>query len=89
MSCRVPITLMTLFVVTVQASIFSQMSLASKTKTQFDEAVRLDPNYLDARRALMEYYMMAPALIGGSEAKAIDEANEIKKRDPQRGNYAL
>jgi len=72
----------------MKASIFSQMSLASKTKAQFDEAVRLDPNYLDARWGLMEYYMMAPGLVGGSEASAIEQANEIKKRDALRGHYA-
>ena len=71
-----------------KASIFSQASLASKTKDQFDEAVRLDPNHLDARMSLIEYYMIAPAFMGGSESKAIEQANEIKKRDSFRGHRA-
>jgi len=72
----------------MKASLFGQASLASKTKEQFDEAVRLDPNHLDARMALLEYYMMAPGIMGGSESKAMEQANEIKKRDPFRGHRA-
>ena len=72
----------------MKASIFGQASLASKTKEQFDAAVQLDPNYLDARRAVLEYYMMAPGIMGGSEEKAIEQANEIKKRDAFRGHAA-
>jgi tetratricopeptide (TPR) repeat protein len=71
-----------------KASIFSQASLASKTKEQFEEAVRLDPNHLDARTSLIEYYTIAPGFMGGSESKAIEQANEIKKRDSFRGHRA-
>ncbi len=71
-----------------KASIFSQASLASKTKAQFEEAIQLDPNHLDARMSLIEYYMVAPGFMGGSESKAIEQANEIKKRDSFRGHRA-
>jgi Tfp pilus assembly protein PilF len=72
-----------------KASLFSQASLASKTKDQFEEAVRLDPNHLDARMSLIEYFMVAPGFMGGSESKAIEQANEIKKRDAFRGHRAF
>lgn len=70
----------------MKAGMFGAASYASKTQTQFEEAVKADPNYLDGRVALMEYYMMAPAFMGGSESKAIEQANEIKKRDVYRGH---
>lgn len=72
-----------------QASLFSQASLASKTQAQFEEAVKLDPNHLDARMSLVEYYMLAPGFMGGSESKAMEQAAEIKKRDSFRGHRAL
>ncbi|HEY6137434.1 MAG TPA: tetratricopeptide repeat protein [Thermoanaerobaculia bacterium] len=70
------------------ANLFSQMSLASKTKDQFEQAVQLDPNHLDARMGLLQFYMMAPGIAGGSESKAMEQANEIKKRDSFRGHRA-
>src|SRR3954453_12482365 len=53
-----------------KASIFGQASLAGKTKDEFEKAVALDPNQLDARMGLVEYYTMAPGIIGGSFEKA-------------------
>jgi tetratricopeptide (TPR) repeat protein len=70
------------------ASIFSQMSLAGKSREQLEEAVRLDPNHLDARMGLMQFLTMAPSIAGGSESKAMEQAAEIKKRDPFRGAAA-
>ncbi len=72
-----------------KASIFSQMSLANKCKDEFQAAVNLDPNYFDARFGLMEWYLQVPGIAGGSEAKAIEQATEIRKRDPFRGHLAF
>ncbi|MBV8545663.1 MAG: tetratricopeptide repeat protein [Acidobacteria bacterium] len=65
-----------------KASIFGQASLAGKTKDEFEKAVALDPNNLDARNGLVEFYTMAPGIIGGSYEKAFAQVAEIKKRDP-------
>ena len=73
---------------TFKASIVGQASLYSKVKDQFEEAVRLDPDYLDARASLIEFYMLTPMFLGGGESKAMEEANEIKKRDAFRGHRA-
>src|SRR5258708_7333585 len=54
-----------------KASIFGQASLAGKTKDEFLKAVELDPNQLQARSALVDYYTMAPAIMGGSKEKAL------------------
>jgi Tfp pilus assembly protein PilF len=68
------------------ASFFSQASLASKTKEEFEKAVELDPNYLDAREGLAEYYTMAPSFMGGGHDKALAQAAEIRKRDAMKGH---
>jgi Tfp pilus assembly protein PilF len=71
------------------ASIFKMPGLARKAHAEFERAVQLDPNYLDARFALIEFYMLAPGFLGGSEEKAIAQANEIKKRDAIDGHRAF
>jgi tetratricopeptide (TPR) repeat protein len=69
-----------------KASIFGQASLAGKTRDEFEKAVELDPNHLDARFGLIQYYVFAPGIIGGSYEKAFAQAAEIRKRDPLRGH---
>jgi tetratricopeptide (TPR) repeat protein len=71
-----------------QASLFKQASLAKKVKNEFEAAVALDPNHLDARAALIEFYTIAPGFLGGSEEKALVQAAEIKKRDALEGHRA-
>jgi len=71
-----------------RASIFSKAGLAKKTQAEFERAVQLDPNYINARFALVEYDMLAPGFIGGGEQKAIEQANEIRKRDALAGHRA-
>jgi tetratricopeptide (TPR) repeat protein len=71
-----------------KASIFSQASLASKTKEEFEKAVELDPNHLEARMGLVQYYAYAPGFMGGSYDKAFAQAGEIRKRDPLMGHRA-
>jgi tetratricopeptide (TPR) repeat protein len=71
-----------------KAGIFSQASLAGKTKDEFENAVALDPNLLDARYGLVEFYAMAPGIVGGSYDKAFAQAAEIKKHDPLMAHRA-
>ena len=71
-----------------RASVFKQPSLARKTKAQFERAVQLDPAYLDAREGLMQYYLVAPGIMGGSVERAREQAQEIRRRNPYRGAYA-
>src|SRR5438105_2990423 len=51
------------------ASMFSAFSLTTKAKEQLDIAVRLDPNHVPARFGMMEFYLFAPSVAGGSESK--------------------
>jgi tetratricopeptide (TPR) repeat protein len=69
-----------------KASLFSQASLASKTREEFEKAVELDPNHLDARQGLLQYYTLAPGFMGGSYDKAFAQVAEIRKRDPLMGH---
>ena len=70
------------------ASIFSQASLAGKCRDEFEATVALDPNHLDARASLIDFYLLAPGILGGSETKAVEQAQEIRKRDAFRGHLA-
>jgi tetratricopeptide (TPR) repeat protein len=65
-----------------KAGMFGQASLASKTRDEFEKAVELDPNLLDARMGLIQFYAMAPGFMGGSYDKAFAQNAEIRKRDP-------
>lgn len=72
-----------------KASVFRQASLARKTRDEFERAVALDPNHLDARFSLVQYYVEAPAFLGGGEEKARDQANAIAARNPGYGHRAF
>jgi tetratricopeptide (TPR) repeat protein len=68
-----------------KANVFKQASLARKTKSHFDRAVQLDPEYIDARQGLVEYYWRAPGIVGGSKEKARAHVEEIRRRSAWRG----
>lgn len=69
-----------------KASLFKQPGLAQKTKDEYETAVQLDPNNVDARFGLVQFYAVAPGFMGGSYDKAFEQAEEIRKRDPLRGH---
>lgn len=71
------------------ANIFSQLSLAGKTKDAFALAVELDPNELRYRQSLMGYYIAAPGIAGGSMDKAREQADAILRISPYDGHIAL
>lgn len=60
--------------------------LAPKTKDAFEKAVALNPEHIEARNSLFNYYMSAPAIAGGSTKKAFVQVEEIKRRDPIVGH---
>ncbi len=71
-----------------KASIFKQMGLARRFKKEAEQAIVLDPNHLDARSALMEFYWEAPGIVGGDKKKAYAMAQEIQRINPARGFLA-
>jgi len=63
------------------SSWFSAMSLARKTRSEFEKAVQLDENNVNARSDLAEYYMEAPGFLGGGSDKARAQAEKLADRD--------
>ncbi len=72
----------------VGANKFRQAILARRTKAAFERAIALDPDLLESRQYLLQYYLIAPGIVGGSMEKARAQAAEITKRDPVRGHLA-
>jgi Flp pilus assembly protein TadD len=66
----------------------SSLSLAIRVRRQFEEAVRLDPMNLGARRDLLEFYLEAPRLLGGGDDKARRQVAAITAVDPVAGHLA-
>ncbi|HEY9166575.1 MAG TPA: tetratricopeptide repeat protein [Candidatus Kryptonia bacterium] len=71
-----------------RAGIFSKFGAASNCKEQWLIAVSLDPKYTDARMSLVEYYLQAPGIIGGSVEKAAAQSDTIKSYDTYSGYLA-
>jgi tetratricopeptide (TPR) repeat protein len=70
------------------AGMFSGMSLAKKTRKEFDTAVRLDERNFSARQALIEFDCSAPGIVGGGEDKARPHIAKLAEMDVAEGHYA-
>jgi tetratricopeptide (TPR) repeat protein len=62
-------------------SAFSSISLAHKARREFEGAVRLDANNLEAQRDLIRYLLNAPGIVGGSEGAAQQRINALAAVD--------
>jgi tetratricopeptide (TPR) repeat protein len=71
-----------------KAGMFGGMSHIKTAVDEWNRALALDPGYFNARLRLIEFYMAAPSIAGGSEEKALQEAAEAKKRDALEGHRA-
>jgi tetratricopeptide (TPR) repeat protein len=69
------------------SNFFSAASLAGKVRTEFEAAVRLDPNNVDARSDLGEFYLEAPGIVGGGRDKAEAQAQALAALDPVKAGY--
>jgi tetratricopeptide (TPR) repeat protein len=72
----------------LKANFLKQASLAGKVRKAFEKSVELDPGNIDGRLSLIDYYLQAPGIMGGSVEKAREQAAEIARRDPMRGHRA-
>jgi tetratricopeptide (TPR) repeat protein len=71
----------------VQAMSTGLMSAArsiGKIKDAFLAAVAADPSSFEARDALIQFYLMAPGIMGGSVKEARKQADAFAAIDPQR-----
>ena len=71
-----------------RAGMFKGMSLARRFRRETETALALDPKYIDARSALMEFYWEAPGIAGGDKKKAHQLADEVLRLDAARGYLA-
>ena len=53
--------------------------LIGDMKESFEKALVLNPKHIEARWAMIEYYLQVPVLFGGSEKKAQRYADELMK----------
>jgi tetratricopeptide (TPR) repeat protein len=67
---------------------FSAISLAKKTRKEFQTAVDLDERNFSARQALIEFDCSAPGIVGGGEDKAQPQIKELAAMDEAEGHYA-
>ena len=72
-----------------EASFVTAFSYAKKTHHFFEKAAALDPNNLEALGDLFEYYLQAPAIVGGGVEKAENLALSIGRLNQPEYHYAL
>jgi tetratricopeptide (TPR) repeat protein len=64
------------------------LSLAKKSRREFEKAVGLDAKNFSARQALIEFDCSAPGIAGGGEDKARPEIARLAALDVAEGHYA-
>jgi tetratricopeptide (TPR) repeat protein len=64
---------------------FKALGMISEIKESFEKAIILNPKHIEARWALVMLYLKLPAIIGGSESKAVQYSNELLKLSPVDG----
>ena len=67
---------------------FRALTMIDDIKEHFGKAAELDPTHIEARWALVEFYLQLPAIVGGSEKKAQKYADELMKLSPVDGYLA-
>jgi len=71
------------------SGMFTGLRLAKKVRASYEKAVALDPADLAARQSLLDFYLMAPAMLGGGVDKATAQATAIRQLDPARSHLAF
>jgi tetratricopeptide (TPR) repeat protein len=64
-----------------KVNVFSQIFWAKRVQGQFEQAAQLDPGNVEALSDLSEYYIEAPAIMGGGHDKAAREADLMQPLD--------
>jgi len=67
---------------------FSSLSLAHKAHREFETAVRLDAQNLEAQRDLIRYLVNAPGIVGGGEEPAERQIQALTAVDTLQGELA-
>ena len=72
-----------------KANFLTAAGLAKKVHTEFETAVQLNPDNVDARTDLAEFYLEAPGIVGGGRDKAEAQAQTLASIDPARGHWVV
>ena len=72
----------------VRSGVTKKFGLGKRARAALERAVELDPASVEARSSLLQFYLLAPGLVGGSTSKARAQAAEIAQRSPYRGALA-
>jgi tetratricopeptide (TPR) repeat protein len=70
------------------SNVIQQVLLARRFRSEIDTALALDPRDTQAVRDLMEFYLLAPAIIGGDSRRATETAARLLAIDPVAGMLA-
>ena len=70
----------------MSAGITGGMKYVGKIKDAMIRAVELDPARFEMRRDLVQFYLQAPGIVGGSVRRANEHANEFAKYDAARAS---
>ncbi|MGA9392390.1 MAG: tetratricopeptide repeat protein [Candidatus Sulfotelmatobacter sp.] len=70
-----------------RVSFLKAAGLAKKVHSEFERAVALDPTSWEARTDLAEFYLEAPAIVGGGEAKARAQADALLPLNPGMAHW--
>lgn len=71
-----------------RSSKFRAPFIVRRVKKEWERAVALDSNNVDAHASLAGFYAMAPGFMGGSEVRAREQAAAAGKLNPLRGALA-
>ncbi|MBD3348227.1 MAG: tetratricopeptide repeat protein, partial [Candidatus Eisenbacteria bacterium] len=66
----------------------SALFYAGKYKQACEKAIEYDPENAEAHFAVLQYYLMAPGIVGGGEEKAEETMRVIEALDPFYGHVA-
>lgn len=72
----------------MEASMLTKAKWAGRTRDAWEKAVELEPDLLEARLDLIQYYLSAPGFLGGGRDVAEAQVLEIQKRSPSMGKHA-
>ena len=67
---------------------FQQILLARRFRKEIGMAIDLDPRDVQARRDLLEFYLLAPGIVGGDPHRAAEVAEQIGGIDAPEGFLA-
>ncbi len=69
--------------------LLTKAQIAPKMKLEFEKAVEIAPESIEARNALGQYYLNAPPMAGGSAEKAMEQGEAIKALDALQGHLFM